>query len=91
VTIICYIRPIITLTLPKQATTEAEFAGGWFHSGDLAVVHPDGYFQIKDRSKDIVISGGENISSIEVENVLRKHPVGGALVVSGGGFENGMG
>jgi fatty-acyl-CoA synthase len=56
-----------------EATTEA-FAGGWFHSGDLGVLHPDGYIQLKDRSKDIIISGGENISSIEVEDVLYKHP-----------------
>ena len=57
----------------KKATDEA-FAGGWFHSGDLGVMHPDGYIQLKDRSKDIIISGGENISSIEVEEVLYKHP-----------------
>jgi fatty-acyl-CoA synthase len=57
----------------RQATDEA-FAGGWFHSGDLGVMHPDGYIQIKDRSKDIIISGGENISSIEVEDALYKHP-----------------
>jgi fatty-acyl-CoA synthase len=56
-----------------QATHKA-FAGGWFHSGDLAVMHPDGYVKIKDRSKDIIISGGENISSIEVEDVLYRHP-----------------
>ncbi len=56
-----------------KATAEA-FAGGWFHSGDLAVQYPDGYIQIKDRSKDIIISGGENISSIEVEDVLYRHP-----------------
>ncbi len=56
-----------------KATAEA-FAGGWFHSGDLAVQYPDGYFKIKDRSKDIIISGGENISSIEVEDVLYRHP-----------------
>ncbi|MGH6877332.1 MAG: acyl-CoA synthetase, partial [Rhizomicrobium sp.] len=56
-----------------QATKEA-FAGGWFHSGDLGVLHPDGYVQLKDRSKDIIISGGENISSIEVEDVLNNHP-----------------
>jgi fatty-acyl-CoA synthase len=56
-----------------QATDEA-FAGGWFHSGDLGVLHPDGYIQLKDRSKDIIISGGENISSIEVEDALYKHP-----------------
>ncbi len=56
-----------------KATGEA-FAGGWFHSGDLAVAHPDGYIEIKDRSKDIIISGGENISTIEVEDVLYRHP-----------------
>lgn len=56
-----------------KATVEA-FAGGWFHSGDLGVMHPDGYLQLKDRSKDIIISGGENISSIEVEEVLYRHP-----------------
>jgi fatty-acyl-CoA synthase len=57
----------------KQATDEA-FMGGWFHSGDLGVIFPDGYIQLKDRSKDIIISGGENISSIEIEEVLHKHP-----------------
>jgi len=56
-----------------KATSEA-FAGGWFHTGDLAVQYPDGYMKIKDRSKDIIISGGENISSIEVEDVLYRHP-----------------
>ena len=56
-----------------SATAEA-FEGGWFHSGDLAVWHADGYIEIKDRSKDIIISGGENISSIEVEDVLYRHP-----------------
>jgi fatty-acyl-CoA synthase len=56
-----------------QATAEA-FAGGWFHSGDLAVLQPDGYVKIKDRSKDVIISGGENISSLEVEDVLYRHP-----------------
>ena len=56
-----------------KATTEA-FAGGWFHSGDLAVLQPDGYVKIKDRSKDIIISGGENISSLEVEDALYRHP-----------------
>ena len=60
--------------LKNPTTTQASFAGGWFHSGDLAVWHPDGYIDIKDRSKDIIISGGENISSIEVESVLFKHP-----------------
>ncbi|MCP3866777.1 MAG: acyl-CoA synthetase [Gammaproteobacteria bacterium] len=54
--------------------TEAAFSGGWFHTGDLGVRHPDGYIQLKDRSKDIIISGGENISSIEVEGVLHGHP-----------------
>lgn len=57
---------------PKATT--AAFAGGWFHSGDLGVMLPDGYLQLKDRSKDIIISGGENISSIEVEEVLYRHP-----------------
>lgn len=60
--------------LKNAPTTDASFSGGWFHSGDLAVWHPDGYVEIKDRSKDIIISGGENISSIEVEDVLYKHP-----------------
>ena len=60
--------------LKNPSATEAAFAGGWFHSGDLAVMHPDGYVKIKDRSKDIIISGGENISSIEVEDVLYRHP-----------------
>ena len=55
-----------------EASLEA-FAGGWFHSGDLGVVHPDGYVQLKDRSKDIIISGGENISSIEIEDILHNH------------------
>ncbi len=54
--------------------TEKSMAGGWFHSGDLAVVHPDGYIKIQDRSKDIIISGGENISSIEIENAIANHP-----------------
>ncbi len=64
----------------KAATTKA-FAGGWFHSGDLGVMHPDGYIQLKDRSKDIIISGGENISSIEVEDALYKHPAVQAAAV----------
>lgn len=59
--------------LKNVAATNEAFAGGWFHSGDLGVRHPDGYIQLKDRSKDIIISGGENISSIEVEDVLYKH------------------
>jgi fatty-acyl-CoA synthase len=57
-----------------KAATDAAFAGGWFHTGDLAVKYPDGYIQLRDRSKDIIISGGENISSIEVEDALYKHP-----------------
>jgi fatty-acyl-CoA synthase len=60
--------------LKNAAATDEAFAGGWFHSGDLGVLYPDGYIQLKDRSKDIIISGGENISSIEVEDVLYKHP-----------------
>jgi fatty-acyl-CoA synthase len=56
-----------------EATREA-FAGGWFHTGDLGVMHADGYVEIKDRSKDIIISGGENISSIEIEGALYRHP-----------------
>ncbi len=60
--------------LKNPASTKAAFAGGWFHSGDLGVKHPDGYVQLKDRSKDIIISGGENISSIEVEDALYKNP-----------------
>jgi fatty-acyl-CoA synthase len=58
----------------NPAATGTAFAGGWFHTGDLAVVHPDGYIEVKDRSKDIIISGGENVSSLEVEEVLYKHP-----------------
>ncbi len=69
--------------LRNPAATEAAFAGGWFHSGDLGVRHPDGYIQLKDRSKDIIISGGENISSIEVETALHQHPaVASAAVVA---------
>ena len=60
--------------LKNPSATEAAFKGGWFHSGDIAVCHPDGYIQIKDRSKDVIISGGENISSIEIEDVLFRHP-----------------
>ncbi len=67
--------------LKNKHATEAAFAGGWFHSGDLGVVHPDGYIQLKDRSKDIIISGGENISSIEVEDALYKHPAVAAVAV----------
>jgi fatty-acyl-CoA synthase len=60
--------------LKNPPATQAAFAGGWFHTGDLAVWHPDGYIEIKDRSKDVIISGGENISSLEVEEALYKHP-----------------
>ena len=60
--------------LKNAKATQEAFAGGWFHSGDLAVMYPDGYMKIKDRSKDIIISGGENISSIEVEDALYRHP-----------------
>jgi fatty-acyl-CoA synthase len=60
--------------LKNKAASDEAFAGGWFHSGDLGVMHADGYIQLKDRSKDIIISGGENISSIEVEDALYKHP-----------------
>jgi fatty-acyl-CoA synthase len=60
--------------LKNPAATAIAFAGGWFHTGDVAVVHPDGYLQITDRSKDVIISGGENISSVEVEDVMHRHP-----------------
>jgi len=69
--------------LKNKPASDKAFAGGWFHSGDLGVMHPDGYIQLKDRSKDIIISGGENISSIEVEDALFKHPkVKAAAVVA---------
>jgi fatty-acyl-CoA synthase len=67
--------------LKNPKATQEAFAGGWFHSGDLGVMHPDGYIQLKDRSKDIIISGGENISSIEVEDALFKHPAVQAAAV----------
>jgi fatty-acyl-CoA synthase len=60
--------------LDDPAATAAAFAGGWYHTGDLAVMHPDGYAEVKDRSKDIIISGGENVSSIEIEAALYRHP-----------------
>jgi fatty-acyl-CoA synthase len=60
--------------LKNPTATDEAFHGGWYHTGDLAVVYPDGYAKIKDRSKDIIISGGENISTIEVEDVLYRHP-----------------
>src|SRR5438477_13130793 len=70
--------------LKNPRATEESFAGGWFHSGDLGVMHADGYIELKDRSKDIIISGGENISTIEVEDVLYRHPaVLEAAVVAG--------
>ena len=65
-----------------EATAKA-FAGGWFHSGDAAVVHPDGYVEIRDRIKDVIISGGENISSVEVEGVLLRHPAVQEVAVVG--------
>ena len=69
--------------LKNKAATDESFKNGWFHSGDLGVIHEDGYIQLKDRSKDIIISGGENISSIEIEEVLYKHPsVEAAAVVA---------
>jgi fatty-acyl-CoA synthase len=67
--------------LKNPSATEAAFEGGYFHTGDLAVMHPDGYIEIRDRSKDIIISGGENISSIEVEGVLYRHPAVSAAAV----------
>ena len=69
--------------LKDEAATEAAFAGGWFRSGDLAVRHPDGHIQIKDRLKDIIISGGENISSIEIEDAIHHHPAVAAVAVVG--------
>ena len=60
--------------LKNPSATDKAFAGGWFHTGDLAVLEPDRYVKIKDRSKDVIISGGENISSIEVEDALYRHP-----------------
>jgi fatty-acyl-CoA synthase len=67
--------------LKNKASTQKVFTGGWFHTGDLGVMYPDGYIQLKDRSKDIIISGGENISSIEVEDALYKHPAVAAAAV----------
>ncbi|MFZ0846738.1 MAG: acyl-CoA synthetase [Pseudolabrys sp.] len=67
--------------LKNKASTEKAFFGGWFHTGDLGVMYQDGYIQLKDRSKDIIISGGENISSIEVEDALYKHPAVAAAAV----------
>jgi fatty-acyl-CoA synthase len=78
-----FMRGNITMKgyLKNPQATEEAFAGGWFHSGDLGVWHPDGYIELKDRSKDIIISGGENISSIEVEDVLYKHAAVAAVAV----------
>jgi fatty-acyl-CoA synthase len=67
--------------LKNKPANDKAFAGGWFHSGDLAVMHPDGYLQLKDRSKDIIISGGENISSIEIEEALLKNEAVSAAAV----------
>ena len=67
--------------LKNDKATQEAFAGGWFHTGDLGVRYPDGYIKIKDRSKDVIISGGENISSIEIEDVLYKHPAVMAVAV----------
>jgi fatty-acyl-CoA synthase len=67
--------------LKNPKATQEAFRGGWFHSGDLAVLQPDGYVKIKDRSKDVIISGGENISSLEVEDVLYRHPAVLAVAV----------
>jgi fatty-acyl-CoA synthase len=69
--------------LKNPTATQEAFAGGWFHSGDLGVMHPDGYIELRDRSKDIIISGGENISSIEVEDSLYRHPAVAACGVVG--------
>lgn len=59
--------------LKNEAATQKAFEGGWFHTGDVAVVHPNGYMQITDRCKDVIISGGENISSVEIEDILHGH------------------
>ena len=74
---------VMTGYLKDEKATEQAFQDGWFWSGDLAVVHADGYIQVKDRAKDIIVSGGENISSVEIENALYKHPaVGEAAIVA---------
>eukprot|EP00455_Lapot_gusevi_P045464 TRINITY_DN5821_c0_g1_i3.p1 TRINITY_DN5821_c0_g1~~TRINITY_DN5821_c0_g1_i3.p1 ORF type:complete len:250 (+),score=55.12 TRINITY_DN5821_c0_g1_i3:72-821(+) len=67
--------------LKNPNTTKKDFTGGWYHTGDLAVVHPDGYIKIQDRSKDIIISGGENISSVEVEGCIFHHHAVAAVAV----------
>ena len=72
---VCFKGNIVMMGYYKdEAATQESFEDGWFHSGDLAVMHKDGYLQLKDRSKDIIISGGENISTIEIENILFQHP-----------------
>ncbi|KAK4713911.1 hypothetical protein R3W88_019818 [Solanum pinnatisectum] len=80
--IVCRGNTVMSGYLKDAKATEEAFKGGWFHSGDLAVKHPDGYIEIKDRLKDIIISGGENISTLEVERVLCSHPAVGAAVVA---------
>jgi len=67
--------------LKDSAATDAAFRGGWFHTGDLAVKHPDGYIQLKDRSKDIIISGGVEHQQLEVEDALYKHPAVAVVAV----------
>jgi len=66
----------------EQATEDA-FAGGWFHSGDVGVMHPDGWLELRDRKKDVIISGGENVSSVEVEDCLYQHPAVAEVAVIG--------
>ncbi|KAF3647572.1 putative acyl-activating enzyme 1, peroxisomal [Capsicum annuum] len=79
----CRGNTVMTGYLKDVKATEEALKGGWFHTGDLAVKHPDGYIEIKDLMKDIIISGGENISTLEVEKVLYSHPaVGEAAVVA---------
>jgi fatty-acyl-CoA synthase len=75
--------------LKNPEATQDAFDGGWFHTGDLGVRHPDGYIELKDRSKDIIISGGENISSIEVEGVIYRHPAVSAVAVVAAPHEKG--
>ncbi len=65
---------VMTGYFDDEAATAEAFRGGWFHSGDLGVMHPDGYIELRDRAKDIIISGGENISTIEVERASYRHP-----------------
>jgi fatty-acyl-CoA synthase len=79
--VMCRCNVVMKGYLKNKSATDKAFEGGWFHSGDLGVIHPDGYVQLKDRSKDIIISGGENISSIEVEEALYKHPAVSAAAV----------